>query len=371
MDDIELIRWNNKILWSCAFGMGVGFSNTSETIIPELEKLGYDIYIDDWFEGKAEITNDHFKELYNKYMIAKDYIDFSNYPHVVNFIMEGFWKAQGKYKIGGCFVESTHLRKKYVDIVNELDYVFTSCQHNIDIEKESGVIKPIYIAPPYTDPKIYYYIDRQHDGKPYTFLHVGVIQERKNTFQLIEGYINAFPDNGLTKLVIKSNHSGQTGYMQSLTAHRKDIEYIYTNEKPLSNQEMVKLYHDADCYVNISHGEGTGMPEIEAMSTGLPVIGSNWDARNTFLDNEVGWMLNVDHMDKAYGLVLDEDCGTWAHYNTGEFVNILRYVFDHKEEAKHKGKIASERINNNFTAEKAALGFDAIFMDIYRKKVGI
>lgn len=366
--EIKQIRWNNKILFSGVFGYGVGFSNQTEMIIPELEKLGYDIYIDDWNRGSSDITNPHLKALYEKYESCKNIINFEEYPHVVNWIMEGFGEARGKYKVGGCFIESTKLRKKYVDIVNNMDYLFTSCEYNRKIEIDSGVIKPIFIVPPYTDADTFCYKERNHKETPFTFLHVGVIQERKNTEQLIIGYINAFPDNGKTKLIIKSNHSGVVRYLAERTKNRKDIEYIYTNENPLSLQQMKELYYSADCYINISHGEGTGLPDLEAMSTGLPVIGSNWDARQTFLDNDVGWMINISHFGNAYNLVLDEECGVWAHYDIYDYINKLRYVYEHQEEAKQKGKIASERIKNNFTIEKAVVGYDAIFMDVYNKK---
>ncbi len=367
-EELRQIRWDNKILWSCAFGMGVGFSNTSETMIPELEALGYDIYVDDWFGATSPVISEHLRELYYKYQNVKDKIDFTEYPHVVNFIMESFWQAKGKYKIGGCFVESTKLKEKYVEIVNNMDYLFTSCDYNRQIEIKSGVTKPIFIVPPYTDNNTYHYMERNHQDRPYTFLHVGVIQERKNTHELLECYMNAFPDDGKTKLIVKSNHFGGVEYSKNLTKGRNDVEYIYTNEKPLSTQEMVDLYASADCYINLSHGEGTGMPEVEAMATGLPVITSNWDARKTFIDESVGWMIKVAYLDKAYKQLADEDCGEWAQYDLNNVVDLMRTAYNNPAEAKHRGLNGAERIKYKFSAKKAAQGFDAIFMDIYNKK---
>ena len=51
---------------------------------------------------------------------------------------------------------------------------------------------------------------------------------------------------------------------------QRSIEII---EKPLTISQLVLLFHQSDCFVLPTHGEGWGLPIIEAMSMQLPVIG--------------------------------------------------------------------------------------------------
>lgn len=40
--------------------------------------------------------------------------------------------------------------------------------------------------------------------------------------------------------------------------------------------QMPSLYKSADCFVLPTHGEGWGLPTMEAMAMGLPTITTNW-----------------------------------------------------------------------------------------------
>jgi glycosyltransferase involved in cell wall biosynthesis len=179
---------------------------------------------------------------------------------------------------------------------------------------------------------------------------------------MLDGYIEAFPDNGQTKLVVFSKRIPEAEEcFKSTYGYRKDIEFIL-NDKPFTQEELVKLYHKADCYVNISHGEGLSMPDLEAMSTGLPVIGSNWDSRGEFLDDDVGWMVKIKELSHI-NLGLD-DCGCWATYDQNDYIYKLRYVVNHPEEVVMKGKKGAERIRAKFTPRDSALAMDMMFVDI-------
>jgi SAM-dependent methyltransferase len=85
-----------------------------------------------------------------------------------------------------------------------------------------------------------------------------------------------------------------------------------------------------------------------------------------FLDDEVGWMLKIEKIGKAYPETkANEDFGEWAYFDNMEFVSLLRYVAEHPDECRKKGAAGANRMREKFTPEKAALQLDEIFMDYY------
>lgn len=363
----KIVRNNNPILWHAHFGRGVGFTAISEAIVPELEQMGYDMYINDLSSGMSPILKPYFLGLYNKYLSTRDKINFEDKIQVICNLMETFEFVHGRMKMGWSFAESTKIRSFCRSKCENMNYILSSSEFNKDAQKNSGITKPVIVVPPCINQNEFHYLERPKIGeRPFTFLHIGVIQERKNPEQMLDGYVNTFKDDGKTRFILKSNDFGKVDTFRELYNNRKDIEFVYTGNTPLTQEELLNLYKEADCYVNLSHGEGIGMPDLEALATGLPVIGNNWDTRKTFLDDEVGWMVKVSYMDKAYKHTFPEDdCGEWAHFDGEDYMRILKYVAEHPDEARNKGRTGSERVKIKFTVQNSAKAMDELFMDIY------
>ena len=103
-------------------------------------------------------------------------------------------------------------------------------------------------------------------------LTVGTIEPRKNHLQLIEAFENL--RNSRIKLVI----AGSIGWKS-----KKIVTRIKNSTKKdsiklmgrVSNKTLANLYQNAEMMVYPSYYEGFGLPVLEAMSCGTPVIVSN------------------------------------------------------------------------------------------------
>ena len=106
---------------------------------------------------------------------------------------------------------------------------------------------------------------------PY-ILFVGTIQPRKNIARLIEAY--SMLDNKDLELYVV----GKPGWMFEdiyKTPKKFGIENRVKFLDKVSDSELVELYKKAECFVLPSLYEGFGLPVLEAMKYGCPVITSN------------------------------------------------------------------------------------------------
>ena len=115
-----------------------------------------------------------------------------------------------------------------------------------------------------------YKIDKKY------ILSVGTIEPRKNFTALIKAFSIARAENPNFnyKLVIV----GRTGWKSEATykerdmsQYKKDILFLGR----VSDEDLLQIYNQAELFVFPSIFEGFGLPALEAMSCGLPIIASN------------------------------------------------------------------------------------------------
>ncbi len=109
-------------------------------------------------------------------------------------------------------------------------------------------------------------------------LYVGTLEPRKNIVRLIQAYYNLIFKNNIThQLVIV----GKKGWyyqeifkiVDELGLNKEKQRVIFTGYVP--DDELLFLYNAADFFVYPSLYEGFGIPPLEALACGVPVISSN------------------------------------------------------------------------------------------------
>ncbi|MCX6994382.1 MAG: glycosyltransferase family 1 protein [Chlamydiae bacterium] len=116
-----------------------------------------------------------------------------------------------------------------------------------------------------------YFIPREmKKGVPY-MLYVGTVEPRKNLITLLKAYGQALQEgHKLPKLVIAGKKGWKSENIYAL-AKTLPVEFLgYIDDKT-----KLELYNGADFFVYPSLYEGFGLPVLEAMQCGLPIISSN------------------------------------------------------------------------------------------------
>lgn len=132
-------------------------------------------------------------------------------------------------------------------------------------------------------------------GKRFKFLFVGGTIYRKGIDILLNTYLRTFTSNDNIALVIKGFGSNSFYKGQSVSGLIKEIqrtpnapEVLYI-EKDLTEKDMAALYRNCDCLVHPYRGEGFGLPVLEAMACGLPVVVTAGGSTDDFVDDSIGF----------------------------------------------------------------------------------
>lgn len=105
------------------------------------------------------------------------------------------------------------------------------------------------------------------------FLTVGTLEPRKNLKNLLLAFAGIRRQTTETLVVTGGQGWRFADTEELLRKLGLGTRVVFTDYVPKS--ELAALYHGAKLFVFPSHYEGFGIPVLEAMSTGLPVISSN------------------------------------------------------------------------------------------------
>jgi GT2 family glycosyltransferase/glycosyltransferase involved in cell wall biosynthesis len=381
----ESARKKIRVVWQTHIGEAVGFSELAEGLIPELHRLGFDVYVNDWSNG-AKITNPIIKELWEKTRRAKEQgDDLYDSINIVCWLMETFLGVEAGYKVGISLCESTKVRESYLQACNSMDRILTFSEFCKRVQLDSGFKSPIHVIPPGVDPIYVNLAKRPLKKDKYTFLAVGVSQDRKDTRRLVSAFCEAFPKDSpfvpevpscpikpnQVELVVKSNNFGELEWISKPGPNgeppfdqRANIRAIFTGwdqrakQPDFSKKEMYDLYASADALVHPSHGEGIGYPICEAAATGLPVIFTNWSSPAEYFNEENSYPCSLSPypgttFTQAYPGA-PGDNGQWSNCHIGHLKFLMYHVLQNLEEAFKKGEKAHEHVKDKYNWKNSA-----------------
>ena len=204
----------------------------------------------------------------------------------------------------------------------------------------------------------------RHD---FNFLCVSQMGPRKNLENTIKWFVEEFIDQEVG-LVLKSNlKSNSIIDKEHIEASLSSLLSSYPDRKcsvsllhgDLSEGQMRALYeHDKiKAMVNISHGEGFGLPLFEAARSALPIIAVGWSGQMDFLnyDNK-DYFLRVKHTLAAvqpsvvWRGVIEAD-SSWAYADQGSYKMALRQMYKKHDSFLKQSEELQFLVNEHFSDE--------------------
>jgi len=269
-------------------------------------------------------------------------------------------------KIGYVVWESTSIPDDWMSSFSHTDFLWTPSQWFKQILINHGIdSQSIQVIPEGVNGQVFNCKGTQFkeltDIKAFKFLYVGKLEERKATPEMIVTFDYAFKDNPNVRLILASQKYKKefnfNAYMQELgIRHPEKIICIGPFAR---HSELAALYRSCDAFVMPTRAEGWGLPIIEAMACGLPVIVTGYSGLTEFATQENAFLIDYKLVNIECPLGWQEKSNTtyygqWAEPDFLHLSDTMQYVFRNQAEAKAVGQKASHDIHTQWTWNHAA-----------------
>jgi tetratricopeptide (TPR) repeat protein len=269
-------------------------------------------------------------------------------------------------KIGYVVWESTSIPDDWMDSFSHVDFFWTPSQWFKQILINHGIdAHAIQVIPEGVNGQIFTSEGSQFQSlnaiNAYKFLYVGKFEERKATPEMIVTFDYTFKDNPEVRLIIASQSHKKdfdfNSYIKDLgVRHPEKIIHVGPFAR---NSDLAALYRSCNAFVMPTRAEGWGLPIIEAMACGLPVIVTGYSGLTEFATQENAYLIDYKMIDieEPLGWQIKSNAtyyGQWAEPDFLHLSDIMKHVFKNKDEAKRIGHKASHDIHTQWTWDHAA-----------------
>ena len=340
-------RYTLAVDWHSIINFPSGYAASSRSFVESLDSQGVSVAYE-YVYGPGTVFPLKEPEHSDSYIVnmVRNRSFGQSRVQVVYAQGDVFERNTGQYKIGYTMLEVDGLPKEWVRQANLMDEVWVPSSFNKETFRDSGVKVPINIIPLGVDPA---YFSPNIRGKKidscFTFLSVFEWGERKAPDILLRAFSDEFNSTEPVSLLCKANNFDPSvdvrDQISKLSLRKNGGRIVIAENQILQRYELGVLYRSADCFVLSSRGEGWGMPILEAMACGLPVIATNWSSQVDFMNESNSLPLEVESLIPAVAKCPYYQGFRWAQPSYEHLRYLLRWVFEHQDEAYTIGQRAA------------------------------
>jgi glycosyltransferase involved in cell wall biosynthesis len=174
--------------------------------------------------------------------------------------------------------------------------------------------------------------------------------QRKNPMAVIKAFKQAFDSNERARLIIKCANAGFSRDHFVEMQRQAEGHHISIYDGAWSDQEMSDLLAASDCYVSLHRAEGVGLTISDAMAAGKPVIATGWSGNMDYMNVANSFPVRYRPAELDRNVAHYRAGETWAEPSIEHAAEILRYVYEHREEAAMRGAVARNDIRCGYSS---------------------
>jgi len=352
---IEGRRYNRKLDWHSIVGLETGYGISSKELMLAMDRLGVELAYK-YVYGYGTPFPVSEPETSDSYMInvIRQRSFGANAIQVVYGQGDVFDRNTGKYKIGYTMLETDRIPADWAAAANRMDEVWVPSEFNRETFRASGVTKPIHVIPLGINPDYFNpAINACRIGDMFTFLSIFEWGERKAPEILLKAFNDEFKSGEDAVLICKiSNSDGDVdiaSQVRDLKLNPGGGRIVFSLNEIIPTYQLGSLYRGADCFVLPTRGEGWGMPMLEAMACGLPVIATDWSSHRDFMNDGNSYLVKVEKMVPAEAKCPYYKGFQWAQPSHEHLRTLMRHVYEHRDEARAKGARAAGEAHAKWT----------------------
>ena len=314
---------------------------------------GYHTHAQEFFNALARV-NEGESKFVSAYYDGKalhqfrglEQADFSiciGLPFHLNSILQAY---NGK-KIGYTVFETTKIPDFSIEEMKDLDQLWVPSSWGRNILLNHGFFpRYVKVVPEGFNPEIFNLnvpprnsLKRNSDFK---FLFIGRDDDRKNIPELIRAFKREFIKEPVSL------------FLSSYIPFRYELPSKVYAINTIGNPKIfARIYRACDAYVSASRTEGWGLPLLEAMACGLPVITCNFGGMSEFISEENAYLVD-------YSLQQWDNYGVWAQPDEGHLRHQMRCVYENYSEAKDRAMTVCKAIKKWTWKNSAKIAYQEI-----------
>ncbi len=355
-------RYAHRVAWRSVMNFSTGYAMSCREILRALDREGVRVtYSYVYGPGtpypveEPPITDD-----YALHVLARRRSPL--FPKVSVTYGQGdvFERSRGRRRVGYTMLEVDGFPAEWVRQANAMDEVWVPTRFNRDGFVRCGLTRPIHVMPLGVDVDHFHPAIEAHPSPKGDFVFLSSFEwgERKQPELLLKVFNQTFRRKEPVVLVCKVfNRNAALNLKDQIEALRLNdsggrIAFLFNREFPY--HQLGSLYRSADCYISAGRGEGWDMPLMEAMACGLPTIATDWGAHTEFVHDGISYPLRVRGTIPAVALCPYYDGFSWADPDPEHLEELLRHVYEQKDEAAAKGRRAAAEMAERWTWAHAA-----------------
>jgi len=348
---LEHERYTGEIGWNSVLHQPMGYAVQSHQIMRALHFAGLRVTYRNAYGAVETPTDDVLiNDIMSRDLTSSTQIGFCQ--------ADAFPALPAGPRIGWTMLEVTGVPDSWVAGCNAMDEVWVPASFNVETFRASGVEVPIQVMPlgidiDYYNPNIAGY----RPSERFVFLSVFEWGERKAPEILLRAFTEEFGRRDDAMLLLSITNRDATVDVEAQIAAMElppGAPVVVMQNAHLPAYQMGSLYRSADCFVLPSRGEGWGMPVLEAMACGMPVISTNWSGPADFLTESTGYPLNVRAMIDAEARCVYYQGFQWADPDIDHLKALMRQVYENPEEARARGAKAAAAVAAKYTWKHCA-----------------